>query len=201
MLATNRFRGFTLIELVIVLAIVGILFGYAMPIFNTAITRAHMRSTAEALQNALRIAQEEAIRRNRQVVFALTNTSPAVLNSPAIANGKYWFSQSLKIFASEAAAESYFLNSDTTAAANGASMTGPAAICFNSVGRMVSTPAGSTGVGSSCGTPADAATPVAYEVKIGTQPALRVEIFLGGRIRMCDTAKPAISALSPDGCT
>jgi type IV fimbrial biogenesis protein FimT len=174
-------------------------FGYAMPLFTETIARAHMRSTAEALQNAIRVAQEEAIRRNRQVVFALTNTSPAALNSPAVANGKYWFTQSLKLFATEAAAESYFLSSDTTAAANGVSLTGPAAICFNSVGRMVATPAASTGVNVACTTPGNAVTPFMYDAKIGTYSAMRVQIYLGGRVRMCNAAK-VYSAAVPDGC-
>lgn len=193
---TRDERGFSLIELMVVLVIAAILLGVATPALSEWIARARMRSVAEALQNALRNAQTEAVRQNRRVVFALTNTSPPVLDASAAANGKYWLTQALKAGAETA---NILIAADTTAAASGTSGTGPAAICFTSLGRLTTTAAASTGVGAACTVPADAATPFAYDVSIGTYSALRVQVFLGGKVRMCDAAK-TLSATNPDGC-
>lgn len=66
-------KGFSLVELIVVLAIIAILMGLAAPSFDTWITNSKIRATAESLQNGLRKAQQMAATRNGSVQFYLTN--------------------------------------------------------------------------------------------------------------------------------
>ena len=88
--------GFSLLELMVVLTLVGILALLATPSMAEWMKNQRIRGTAEALLNGLQTAREEAIRRNRPASFwlvsnltsgcALSNTSGSwvvSLNSPA----------------------------------------------------------------------------------------------------------------------
>jgi len=65
-------RGFSLIELAVVLAVVAILYRIAAPSFGAWISNTQTRTAAESIQNGLQLARAEAIRRNRSVIFWLT---------------------------------------------------------------------------------------------------------------------------------
>ena len=64
-------RGFSLIELTIVIALFGILAAMAMPTFSTFIANARIRTAAEGMLNGLQIARAEAVRRNTYVNFQI----------------------------------------------------------------------------------------------------------------------------------
>ncbi|HKX44809.1 MAG TPA: prepilin-type N-terminal cleavage/methylation domain-containing protein, partial [Burkholderiaceae bacterium] len=78
-----RSAGFTLIELMITIALLALLMMLAVPAFNRWISDAKVRASAEALQNVLRQAQATAIARNRATVFALTSATPALNAAPS----------------------------------------------------------------------------------------------------------------------
>lgn len=82
-------RGLTLVELLVTVTLLVILLFLAAPNFITWINNTRVRTVAEVLQNGVRFAQAEAIRRNRSVVFYLTNAEPS-LAAAAVANGTNW---------------------------------------------------------------------------------------------------------------
>lgn len=67
--------GFTLIELMIGLAIAAILLVLAMPGYSTWIADSQIRNAAESIASGLRYAQAEAIRQNSTVQFSINPTS------------------------------------------------------------------------------------------------------------------------------
>jgi type IV fimbrial biogenesis protein FimT len=68
-------QGFTLIEMIIALAIVAILVAIAVPNFRTFLLNVQIRTATEALNNGLQLARGEAVRRNTNVKFILGNDS------------------------------------------------------------------------------------------------------------------------------
>lgn len=191
----SPFAGFSLIELMITLSIAAFLMLMGMPAFTQWMANARVRSAAESLQNSIRVAQTEAVRRNRQAVFALTAAAPSLTAAPAV-NSTNWYVRALPL-AGEVADATFYVNGEATAGI-GITLTGPSVICFNSMGRVVANAAlGYTT--EACASPADAVTPTNYNVsRTGSDRPLRIQVFLGGKVRMCDPAK-ALSA-SPDGC-
>jgi type IV fimbrial biogenesis protein FimT len=66
-----RSSGFTMIELMVALAIAALLLLLGMPSFTTFVRNSEVRSTAESIINGLRAATTEAANRNRPVTFSL----------------------------------------------------------------------------------------------------------------------------------
>jgi len=70
-----RTAGFTLVELLIGLAIAALLTVLALPNYSLWVADAQIRSAAESLATGLRYAQAEAVKRNQQVAFTIDPTT------------------------------------------------------------------------------------------------------------------------------
>ena len=69
----GRLRGFTLIELMVVIGLLGILAALAAPSFTNSIDRYRIRAAVDELNNSIQFARSEAIRSRQQVVMLQSN--------------------------------------------------------------------------------------------------------------------------------
>jgi type IV fimbrial biogenesis protein FimT len=83
-----RMRGFTLVELLVVVAVIGLVMMLGLPNISTWLQNTQIRNAAEATVSGLQIARTEALRRNRQVRFSIVDSLEAGCNLAA--NGKNW---------------------------------------------------------------------------------------------------------------
>lgn len=164
MLIVRRQRGVTLVELMIALAVFGILVMMALPDYTAWIQNTKIRNAAESVQNGLQLARAEAIRRNTDVSFVFGTASDWTVNVVAPA----------ATVQSRSSAQG---SSGVTVALLPAAST---RVTFNSLGRIGVNADGSV-----------AFTQVDFDVPTTVIPAaasheLRVTVSSGGRIRMCD---------------
>lgn len=196
----RRRRGVTLIELAVTLTILALLLLAAVPGLSAWLAGATVRSTAEALQNALRLAQATAVARSRTTVLALTTATPAWNATPA-ANARNWYVRVLPLTDSdESASSADYVQGSSLGTQNAVTITGPALLCFNALGRQATRTSAQTGMGSACTAPSDdSSSPTEYTIARADGRTLKLRVYLGGRMRLCDTAK-TLSNGDPDGC-
>lgn len=80
--------GFTMIELMVGLVILAILFSVGAPSFMTWAQNSQIRTAAESISAGLQLARAEAVRRNSQVRFQLTDNLGS--SCTLISAGKNW---------------------------------------------------------------------------------------------------------------
>jgi type IV fimbrial biogenesis protein FimT len=83
-LAAFAQRGFTLVEMLVVLAIAVIIASIAIPSYRTMMNTTRVSDAATSLHGALMLARTEALKRNRRVVVCkISNVVPAPPARPA----------------------------------------------------------------------------------------------------------------------
>jgi type IV pilus assembly protein PilE len=87
----RRNQGFTLIELMVVVGIVGILAAYAIPQYNDYVTRGKLQEAYGNL-SALRVKMEQFYQDNRMYSSAVGGGTCGITggNSPTVQNAKYF---------------------------------------------------------------------------------------------------------------
>lgn len=191
--------GFTMIEMIVTLSIFSLLVALTVPTMRTWVASTKIRAVADALQNGVRMAQTESLRRSRQVVFALTNSQNPQVGFTAAANGTAWAVQTVPALIGEI--PEVLQTGVLTSAGSNVAIAGQAEICFNSVGRLV--PNAATGVpGGICSAPVvgvNNAPTFAYDITLLGGTPLRVQVGLGGQLHLCDPSK-ALTSTNPYGC-
>jgi type IV fimbrial biogenesis protein FimT len=87
-LAQPRPRGFSLVELLVVVAVLGLVLMLGLPNISAWLQNTQIRNSAEATISGLQLARAEALRRNRVVRFSLVDTLDAGCNLAAA--GPHW---------------------------------------------------------------------------------------------------------------
>ena len=113
----SRYAGFTLVELVVTIAIVGILASVAIPSFSSSIATTRARSVATDLYMTLVKARSEAVKRNTAVI---------------ISPGESGWNKGWTVY--PANAEDMVLENHTIAAE--VTISGPGNVRYNSSGRV-----------------------------------------------------------------
>jgi type IV fimbrial biogenesis protein FimT len=195
MLTARLSRGFTLIELMIGLALLAVLLMLAMPTFSTMLQNQKLRAVAESIQAGLQIARVESMKRNQTVEFMLTDDDPVeagVAGFGATTNGPHW--------AVRVDTGAGFTFVEGRAGPEGSSATAATLSVVIAAGSL---PAGNTirfdGMGrtnlGAASATFDVSNPAGGACKTagGNEPmrCLRIVVTPGGRVRMCD---PSVTA-------
>ena len=157
-IAKPRPLGFSLIELMIGIVIIGILAGVAIPSFRIWLQNTQIRNASESIANGLQKARAEAVARNTNVAFVLGANSSWVVS----------------VVASGEVLESRSANEGSQNVTRTVLPAGATTITFNNFGAIVANADASA-----------ALTQVDLAAVGGTQN-LRVTIGVGGNTRMCD---------------
>lgn len=178
-------RGFTLIELVIAITILGILIVLGVPSFTEWIHNTQVRNAAEASLNGLQVARAEAMRRNGFTQFILgPGTGWRVIAITPPSGGVGAACQEIEEIQRRASDEG------STTASVTATPAGLNTVTF--------TPLGWVGSGiSSCGNPVTQLDFDSTALPAERSRELRIVITAGGGIRLCD---PQVAAGDPRAC-
>ncbi|MGB7195057.1 MAG: GspH/FimT family pseudopilin [Collimonas pratensis] len=175
-------RGFSLIELMVTIAVAAILMTVALPSFTNWIQNVKVRSTAEALQNGMRLAKTEAVRRSRLVDFRITAATPAKDAATSKTGSNWYVQQTATLLAADS--DLYLQGSSLAGANANVTVKGDVdTLTFTSLGRI------------------NNASAASYQFNItnsGDRP-LRVVVTQSGQIHMCDP-NITLSNTTPTGC-
>ena len=167
---SSREQGFTLVELLISVAVVGVLTLLALPGFNQWIANTKIRSTTESVLAGFQLARAEAVRLNRGVRMTLN------------ADTSWTVAEVLSGIVIQTRPANEGTDSNTTMTVTPGTAT---TVDFNGLGRVTNlTPITQVDLDST-------AIPAA-ETK-----ELRITINTGGTARACDPSHPASD---PRGC-
>jgi type IV fimbrial biogenesis protein FimT len=177
-------RGVSLIEVMIMLAVVAVLMMLGLPAYSTWVQNSQLRSAAESLAGGLRAARSEALQRNRNVEFVLTSDEPIAANVNSLtptAGGRSWVVR-IDTDPDPLVSTYTFLQGKSGAegSTNAGIASGTSTVVFTPLGRTTLAAAATfsvtNAVGGSC--VADG----------GEMRCLNVVVSTGGQVKMCDPA-------------
>jgi len=182
-------HGVTIVELMIGLAIVGVLLMMGVPAFTNFLQNSKLRATAESCLAALQTARTEALTRNGIAEVALTDDepiAPMVNTLTAATTGKYWVVRFLD------PATGFYTFIQGSSSADGSGQATASSVVVTSTHSII--PFSGLGV-TTLGTTATIAVtnPAggACVAASGPMRCLNVVISPTGQVRMCD---PAVTA-------
>lgn len=189
-------RGVSLIELLIGLAIVGIVMFVGLPAFSGFLQNTQIRNAAETTLSGITLARAEALRRNQPVRFQLVSglTSACALS----ATGMNWIvsladpTGNCEVAPSETTAPQTIQKKSGTEGTENITVatSGGSLITFNGLGRVTGAAITQLDFSNSTGT---------CEASGGTMRCLRITVSTGGQVKLCDPKVTA--ATDPRRCS
>ena len=197
--------GFSLIELVVAIAIVGVLLALGAPNYSSWIKSSQIRTAAESIQNGLQLARGEAVRRNSQIRFQLTSTtgSDCVLSTtvtnwivsyddPASACDTAMLNEAFPVTdaTNNPSPRMIQVRPATEGSSDVVAAAGQSTIIFNGLGRVTNA----------------ATNPVIIDLSnpsggdCSKVRCLRVTVSTGGQVRMCDPRLTTTNPTDPQSC-
>ncbi len=184
--------GVTLLELLVAMAILGILLGLALPSFSTFLANTRVRAVADGLYSGLQIARMEALKRNEPTAFLLLDGNNWMVNRAYNATAN-----------PGVAPASISATSNATACVGGETVKASYEIqksCGEGSGVTVTTnfsPENVVNFDSQGRASANATLPQIDISTTGATISLRILISAGGQMRLCD---PSASGNDPRNC-
>lgn len=193
-----RNAGFSLVELMVAVAIVAIILGAGLPSVRDWIENRQVNVLAEALSSALRTAQSEAIQRNTLVELTVVTSavapapadpSAATLSTGGPAQSDPQVNLLVRIRGATTTATGFIQGKDAADGSRNARLSGPAGVVFNSLGRAQNT----LDTSNALVAPVD---PIVFQITnpfLDASVAKRRCVFLppGGAVRICDPKMPS----------
>jgi len=162
--------GFTLIEMMVVVAVLGTLMVVGLPSFSVLLQNYQVRAAAESIQNGLQRARAEAVARNSKVCFKLGAGS-------AWSVGYTTDATACTTLDSHSSSDSPNVAISATASDLSTAAT---TLTFNNLGQIVANADSSASLGRAVATSTG-----------GGNQVLHVTINAGGGARVCDPNLPA----------
>lgn len=194
----NRHAGFSVIELMIAIVLIGVLLTMGLPAFNTYLNNLKLRTAAQSFLAGIQMARGEAIRRNANVDFVLTNddvSGPNFDTVTPLASGQNWLIRTSDLATYVEGKSSMEGSGRSAGEASPVQLAGTVAgMTFNGLGA---TTLGATAIfqftnpaGGACATDG------------GPMRCLNVVISPGGQSRICDPAVTPAQTAAGDtrGC-
>ena len=167
-------RGFSVLEVMVVVAIIGVLLSLGVPSFFTYTQNLQIRSAAEQVNAGLQIAKNEAIRRNALIKLTIGTGTSWTITDP-----------------SGVTLQSRDANEGSVNVTSALFPNGSTAVTFNGMGRVVPLNDDAT----------PALTQINLDnpqiSNASDRRLLRIVIPLGGAVRMCD---PLVTGTDPRTC-
>ena len=191
-------HGFTLLELMIAIAILAIFLGIGIPAISDWIQNRQVNVLAESIANGLRFAQSEAVQRNVQIDMVLVTsdaTAPADPSTATLAAGGLTLADTspnwLVRVTGDATPAGFLQGKMAQDGSENARFAGPAGVRFSPLGRVIASIAAD-------GTTAPPAGNLIFQVvnplvQSGLGTLRNVSVSTGGAVRICDPR-----AVAPD---
>ena len=191
-------HGFTLLELMIAIAILAIFLGIGIPAISDWIQNRQVNVLAESIASGLRLAQSEAVQRNVQVDMVLVTsdaTAPADPSIATLAAGGLTLADTspnwLVRVTGDATPAGFLQGKMAQDGSENARFAGPAGVRFSPLGRVIASIAAN-------GTTTPPAGNLIFQianplVQSGLGTLRNVSVSTGGAVRICDPR-----AVAPD---
>ena len=200
MLSRRKPLGFTLVELLVGMALMAALMLIAVPNFSTWLQNTQIRTASEAVLNGVHLARAEAVRRNVPVIFQMTSTLDNTCTVST--SGKNWVVSLDPVaglcgtppsadLSASAAGRIVQVRSSTDGSKNATVEASQASITFNGLGR----PTAGAGMNVTVRNPTGGSCNPG-----GPMRCMRVTVSSMGQVRLCDPQAASAASGNPQGC-